>query len=136
VSVGSNGDIVRQLIGEAWPGRNVELVDRYVAEDYLEHTPFGEVNGREGYRQGIAWLTGAFAPLELEVHDVIEQGDRVAARFTMRGRHSGEFMEIPPSGADIVVEGTTITRLEGGQVAEEWLATDLYGLMQQIGGIP
>jgi steroid delta-isomerase-like uncharacterized protein len=131
--VGSNGEIVRRLITEAWPGHNLDLVDEYVAEDYLEHAPFGLVEGRDGYREGVAMFAGPFAPVEIDVHDVIEQGDRVAARFTFRGRHTGEFMEVPPSGADIAVEGITIVRLEAGQVAEEWLAADLLGLMQQIG---
>jgi steroid delta-isomerase-like uncharacterized protein len=134
--LGANGDIVRRLISEAWSGQDLHLVDEYVAEDYLEHAPFGLVEGREGYREGVAMFSGAFAPVELDVHDVIEQGERVAARFTFRGRHTGEFLGVPPSGADVVVEGITIVRLEAGQVAEEWLATDLFGLMQQIGAIP
>jgi steroid delta-isomerase-like uncharacterized protein len=134
--LGANGDIVRRLISEAWSGQDLHLVDEDVAEDYLEHAPFGLVEGREGYREGVAMFSGAFAPVELDVHDVIEQGERVAARFTFRGRHTGEFLGVPPSGADVVVEGITIVRLEAGQVAEEWLATDLFGLMQQIGAIP
>ncbi len=133
--MGANADIVRRLVSEAWPGLNLDLIEEHVAEDYLEHTPFGQVDGRDGYREGIALLTGGFSALQLEVHEVIEQGDHVAARFTLRGRHTGEYLDVPPSGADVVVEGITMTRLKAGQVAEEWLATDLFGLMQQIGGV-
>ncbi|HVM29770.1 MAG TPA: ester cyclase [Candidatus Limnocylindrales bacterium] len=132
--MGNNAEIVRRLISEAWPGDNLDLLDAHVAEEYLEHAPFGQVVGREGYREGIALFNGAFSGLRLEVHEVIEQGDHVAARFTFRGRHAGEFMDIPPSGRDVVMEGITMTRLEAGQVVEEWLAIDLLGLMQQMQG--
>lgn len=134
--MGRNADAIRRLISEAWTGQDLALVDELVADDYLEHAPFGEVIGVHGYREGIEMFVGAFGPVELTVDDLIESDDRVAARFTFRGRHVAEFMGVPPSGATVAMEGITITRFEAGKVAEEWLSIDLLGLMRQIGAVP
>jgi steroid delta-isomerase-like uncharacterized protein len=133
--VGANGTVVRRLITEAWTGQNVGLVDELVAEEYLEHAPFGEVVGREGYRDGIAMFRAAFADIALTVHDLIEQNDRVAARFTFRARHEGEFFGAPASNADVSMDGITIARLDDGRVIEEWLSVDMLRLMRQIGAV-
>lgn len=81
-------------------------------------------------------FVGAYGTVELTVDDLPESGDRVAARFTFRGRHVAEFMGVPPSNASVSMEGITITRFEGGKVAEEWLSIDVLGLMRPIGAIP
>jgi len=40
----------------------------------------------------------AFPDLSIAVEDVMVEGDRVAARVTMRGTHRGEFQGIEPTG--------------------------------------
>lgn len=134
--MGSNADAIRRLITEAWTGQDTDLVDELVATTYHEHAPFGDVIGHEGYREGIDMFGAAFGPVRLELHEVIEQADRVAARFTFRGHHGGDFMGVPPSGVDVSMDGISITRFEAGKVVEEWLQIDLLGLMQQIGAVP
>jgi steroid delta-isomerase-like uncharacterized protein len=67
---------------------------------------------------------------------MIAEGDRVAARFTMRGTHRGAFFGVPPSGKSIEVQAMNFYRLAGGQFVEERGQPDLLGLMQQIGAIP
>jgi SnoaL-like polyketide cyclase len=66
----------------------------------------------------------------------LAEGDMVATRWTARGTHQGELMGIPPSGNRVEVPGTTISRIEGGKVAEEWDNYDALGMMQAIGAVP
>ena len=129
---GNNKAIIRRLVTEAWTGENFELVDEFVSPDYYEHAPFGDVTGIEGYKEGIAMFNEAFAGIALEIGDMVAEGDRVAFRFTFSGRHTGEFMGIPASDRQVSIEGIDITRLENGQVVEEWLSLDMFGLMEQI----
>jgi predicted ester cyclase len=79
--------------------------------------------------------TGKANP-RLLVLDAFEAGDRIACRFVMTGRHSGEFMGVPGSGSDYVLPGITILRFAGGKVLERWSSADMPGLMMQIGAIP
>lgn len=73
---------------------------------------------------------------KLEVLDAFETGDRVACRFVMSGRHSGEFMGVPKSGTDYVLPDITILQFADAKVIERWSNADMLGLMMQIGAIP
>jgi len=46
---------------------------------------------------------------------MIAEGDKVAARFTMRGMHSGTFFGVPATGKKIEVRARNFYRLSGGQ---------------------
>jgi predicted ester cyclase len=72
----------------------------------------------------------------MDVEETIADGDKVAARFTMRGTHKGPFFGVPPTGNKIEVQAMNIYRLIGGQITEERGQPDLLSLLQQIGAIP
>jgi predicted ester cyclase len=67
---------------------------------------------------------------------LVADGDKVAARFTMRGTHNGIFMDIPPSGQPFVATSMAFYRLEGGKVVEETGLPDMLAILQQIGAAP
>ena len=64
------------------------------------------------------------------------EGDKVAARFIMRGRHRGTFFGVPPTGKPIEVQAMNFYRLSGGQFVEERGQPDMLGLLKQIGAVP
>jgi len=67
---------------------------------------------------------------------MIAEGEKVAARFTMRGTHQGTFFGVPATGKKIAVSAMNFYRLSGGQFVEERGQPDLLGLLQQIGAVP
>ena len=67
---------------------------------------------------------------------MVAEGDKVAARFTMRGTHQGAFFGVPPTGKKIEVAAMNFYRLSEGQFVEERGQPDLLGLLQQIGAVP
>jgi predicted ester cyclase len=50
---------------------------------------------------------------------LVAEGDKVAARFTMRGTHKGIFFGVPPSEKKIEVKAMNLYRITGGQIVEE-----------------
>jgi predicted ester cyclase len=70
------------------------------------------------------------------LEEMVAEGDKVAARFTMRGTHLGTFFGTPSTGKKITVQAMNIYRLSGGQIIEETGQPDLLGLLQQIGAVP
>jgi predicted ester cyclase len=75
---------------------------------------------------------GAASPA-LRLEDVIEQGDRIAARFMLTGEHRGPFMDVPSTGRSIALPGITIMHFRDGRVTERWATADMLGLLAQIG---
>lgn len=81
-------------------------------------------------------ILGAFQPLRVIADDMIQEDNQVAVRFSMEGRHVGDFMGTPASGKDIRVEGITTLRFAGGQCVERHSKLDLMSLLAQIGALP
>jgi steroid delta-isomerase-like uncharacterized protein len=97
----------------------------------------GELRGTEDFKQRwVSMFRTAFPDLQLSVEDQIAEGDRVVTRYTGRGTHQGELMGIPPTGNEVSVGGTIISRVSGGRIEEEWNNFDALGMMQQLGVIP
>ena len=74
----------------------------------------------------------AFPDRRFVVEDMIAEGDKVSARFTMRGTHKGEFRGIAPSGREVMMAGIDMIRLAEGKMVEDRVEVDQLGMMQQL----
>jgi steroid delta-isomerase-like uncharacterized protein len=67
---------------------------------------------------------------------MIDEGDKVVARLSLRGTHNGSFMGVPTTGRRVNSTGLSIFRLEDGKIAEEWFIFDALGLIQELSSAP
>jgi predicted ester cyclase len=72
----------------------------------------------------------------MDVERYVAEGDKVAARFTIRGTHDGPFFGVPPTGQTIVGMSTSFYRIVDGKIAEDHGLADVLGILQQIGAFP
>ena len=63
-------------------------------------------------------LRRAFEDFTMTAQDVIDEGDKVAARFAVSGVHTGEPDGTPPSGEPFEFEEIMIVRFADGRIAE------------------
>ena len=108
-----------------------ELLD----DQYINHNRYAQP-GKDGSIGMFAGFLGAFEDFRVKVDDVIENGQTAVGRYTYRGRHTGPFMGIPPSGAQIEMHSIDIWRIRGGRLHEHWDELNTLELFQQIGAIP
>jgi steroid delta-isomerase-like uncharacterized protein len=94
------------------------------------------LRGPAGYLAVIGMMRGGFPDIQWTLEETIAEGDKVAARFTMRGTHQGTFLGVPPTGKAIVVQAMNFYRLTDGQLVEERGQPDMLALLQQIGAAP
>jgi predicted ester cyclase len=133
----SNSERIRQFYAEVATGGAVDRIDEFCTEDLVEHEGFpGISNDREGVKQFFAMMHAAFPDLRWEPVTVMEDGDRVIARYHLTGTHQGEFLGIAPTGRRIDMEGYDEARLIDGRACEHWGAMDTLELMQQLGAVP
>ena len=99
---------------------NMDLVEEIYAPNFINHDPAipEDVRGLAGAREFYSMYRDAFPDTQITIEDQLAEGDMVATRWTARGTHQGELMSVPPSGNRVEVPGTTISRIEGGKVAE------------------
>ncbi|MEU3518887.1 ester cyclase [Streptomyces sp. NPDC006654] len=81
-------------------------------------------------------LRSGFPDVHWTLEELIGEGDTVAALFTMRGTHDGEFFGIPASGNKVSVQAMNFYYLADGRIVGERGQPDLLGVMQQIGSVP
>lgn len=103
--------------------------------DYVNHNRYAQP-GKEGSVATFRAFLEAFEGFRIEVDDVLQAGDSVVGRYTYRGHHTGEFLGIPPSGADIEMHSIDIWRVADGRLVEHWDELNTLELFQQIGAVP
>ena len=124
-------DIYVQMLNS----HNPDLVDEFVAEDYVNHNPF-VANGREANRGFWAGFFAGLPDLTASMEDLVVSGDRVVGRFVYRGTHTGELMGIPASGNAVEMRSIDIWRLQDGMFVEHWDELNLLQMFQEMGAIP
>jgi len=114
------------------------LAAELISPDAIFHVPGRSepMRGPAGYLAIIQMMRGGFPDIQWTLEEMVAEGDKVAARFIMRGTHLGTFFGTPSTGKTIAVQALNIYRLSHGQIVEETGQPDLLGLLQQIGAIP
>jgi len=114
MSLEENKALVRRFI-EAYNKRNLDLFDDLLAPDYFDHTNKVDI---EGLKQLMNMAFKAFPDFHETIEDIIAEGDKVWARITFAGTHTGEFMGIAPTGKKITTEMVDIFRIVNGKLVE------------------
>jgi predicted ester cyclase len=109
-----------------------EAVAETLDPDFVLH-PQG-ARGVEGLREVVEGYQRAIEGLDLTVDEQFGDGDRIATRWTVRGRHRGEAFGVPPTGRPVEFGGITVSHCRDGRILEEWEVGDIPGLLAQIGG--
>jgi steroid delta-isomerase-like uncharacterized protein len=110
-------------------------VAEFVSESYVNHNP-SVAPGRAGL---VAFMRHWFETLSdtrVVVEDAFAVGDHVVGRYTYRARHTGPFVGIPASGADIIMRSIDIWRFDNDRFVEHWDELNLHEVFQQMGAIP
>ncbi|MFC8147350.1 ester cyclase [Streptomyces paradoxus] len=121
----------------------VDMINSHDVSTMAEHTAPGHIDHNPGVADGIEanrafWVQvfTAFPDLKAELHDVIAEGDRVAARIEYTATHQGPFLGIPATGNTVNFQSIDIWRLEDGLFAEHWDQLNMDDLFRQLGVTP
>jgi steroid delta-isomerase-like uncharacterized protein len=130
--------LAREMYASMASGNDVDAqVDRYMAEDFVEHESVpGMGTTRDTPRQMFKMMFAAFPDFEIEVHDMLQDGDKVAARVTFSGTHQGDFMGVPASGNRVEWAVIDILQFRGDQAVAHWGVMDMAAAMAQMGAAP
>lgn len=133
-----NKKTARRIVIEVINGGNLDLVDKLIAANFVEHAaPPGVPQGPDGFRAMIPTLRSAFPDLEYTIEDQVAEGDRVAQRLVGHGTMQGSFMGMPPTGKRAEWQEMHIHRFDAdGRLAEHWETSNELGMMAQLGLIP
>ena len=77
----------------------------------------------------------AFSDLRIEILHCVGDGDLVATHKMFRGRHTGAWFGVPPSGHQVEFRVMDLVRYRDGQWAEHWAVADAVTLLRQTGAL-
>ncbi len=114
---------------------NVSAASELLAPDVTFHG-MRIIQGIEDFMQYVVELHIAFPDLTFIVEDEVSDGQKAAARFTMRGRHRGDFFGKAATNNHVEVRGIDMFYIAEGRIKEIWVCIDSLGFMQQLEAIP
>jgi steroid delta-isomerase-like uncharacterized protein len=126
-----NKAAVRRFYEEVINSRNRGTIDELLTADAVDHT--FDSQGVEASKKFFRMLFQAFPDLRVDVHDLVAEGELVAARVTYSGSHQGEFIGIPATGRQARTAGVDFFRMQDGRQVEHWGGPDMASLLQQLG---
>ena len=103
---GNNNVEFMKIFVEFINSASEQLAHELVSPEAIFHVPGRPepMVGPDGYLKIVGMMRGGFPDIQWTVEELISEGDKVAARFTMRGTHRGQFIGVPPTEKPITVQ--------------------------------
>ena len=122
----ANKEVMLRVIDEVFNQQNLDAVEELYVPNFAEHTAFDhfEAEDYDDLKDYIGQTLTDMSDLQIDVSDVIAEGDLVAIRFAMNSEEAG-----------VDVTGAYVARLEDGRIAEAWDYTNVASLLVQLGVI-
>jgi steroid delta-isomerase-like uncharacterized protein len=119
---------------EAWNSGDVDSYLDLYAENIKLHAGPYDFPDKKSVEDMYKGFFAATSDLRLEIQEAFGQEDKLAARYTVTGTHTGELMGIPPTGREISIIGITIIHFEKGKVVERWDVDDSAEVFTRLRG--
>ena len=132
-----NKALVRRWFEEVWNKGNAEAIDEMFDENGIAHglsdDPSTPLKGPQNFRPFHTSFRNAFPNMTVVIDDLIAEGDKVAARCSVRGKHEGELMGRAATQAPVEFTGITVVRIYNGKIVEAWNNFDFMTMYKQTG---
>ena len=132
-----NKELVRRWFEEVWNRGRAEAIhemfDEYGVAHGLSTDPAKPITGPSQFRPFHTLFREAFPNMLIVVEDMVAEGDKVAARCSVRAKHEGDFMGRAATQAPVEFTGMTIVRIDNGKIVEAWNNFDFQTLHKQVG---
>jgi predicted ester cyclase len=123
VSAEDNKRLVRRLVEEGIGRRNPGIVDEIATGDFAQAA-----------KRWVSPFRSAFPDFEMEIVELIAEGDTVVAHFRCSGTHHGEWLGVPATGRRFEgVDEIYVFHVCDGKLASAIGVEDNLTRMRQLG---
>ena len=132
-----NRELARLFREELWNTGRLEIADQILTKDCRieARVPFQTdfVVGPEAVKQLLLLYRETFAGIQMTIQDTVAEHDRVSARWTGTGVHTGALFLPQARDHPVSTSGIDFFVIREGKIAEGWVAWDLFGLLRSLG---
>jgi steroid delta-isomerase-like uncharacterized protein len=130
-----NKATMRRWFEEVWNKGRVDAIDEMLASHGVARGLGPDIHGPAEFKPFHATFREAFPDMRIVLHEVIAEGDLVAARWIATGTHRGDSLGFPATGTRVEFTGMVLCRFDGGQIIEGWINFDQLGMFTQLGAV-
>ena len=134
-----NTALIRRWFEEVWNKGREEAIDELFAAEGIAHGLADEagnaLRGPQDFKPFFRKFRSAFPEIEVVVEDTVAEGDKVAARCVVRGKHQSDSLGFAATGQSTEFTGITIVRIENGKIVEAWNNFDFMTMYKQLGAL-
>jgi predicted ester cyclase len=122
----SGEELARFALEHVCSGADPSAAEGVYSRDFLDHVNARDCRGHAGIAKSLARYQLAFrdGDLRIRVEEQLTAGNRVCSRWIAEGHNRGRPLRL---------WGITISRIAGGEIVEDWSASDNSDLMRQLG---
>jgi len=135
-----NKAVLRRWFDEVWNNARADVIEELFDENGIAHglsdDPSNPIRGPRDYRPFYEAFRQGFPNLKVTIEDMVAEGDKVAARCSVRGTHEGHFLGREATQSPVEITGITIVRIDNGKIVEAWNNFDFMTLYKQVGHLP
>jgi predicted ester cyclase len=136
MSLEDNKHLVREYIEKVINTGNVEIIDKYISEDYTEIFEGKKyLLGIKGAKEHIKGVRETYNNLCLTINKQIAENEYVVTCITAKGSHNGIWMDIKPTGKLVTFTGVNVDKILNGKIVEHSGASNLLHSLLDIGAI-
>jgi predicted ester cyclase len=135
---GFEADAYREGWGRIWNDKETAAIHDLYFRGAFVAVPGGDVlSGHNDLDQFCLAYLASFPDAELTMQSIVVNRDpgqpvRIAARWSLKGHHTGFGHFGPPTGASVYVMGQSHAHMVKGRVTFEWIVTDEVTIWKQI----
>ena len=132
-----NKALLRRWFEEVWNQGRADAIDEMFDENGIAHglsaDPASPIKGPANFRPFHTIFREAFPNMVIVVEDMVAEGDKVAARCSVRAQHEGDFMGAAATQSPVDSTGMVIVRIYNGKIVEAWNNFDFMRMNKQVG---
>jgi steroid delta-isomerase-like uncharacterized protein len=135
----SNKLLIYRWFEEVWNKKRESAIDEMLHPQALVHglgDPGMVLKGPEAFKPFYRAFVSAIPDLQVAVESTLAEDDKVVARCSARGTHTGAGLGVPPTGKKVIMAGIVLVHVRDGKLYEGWNNWDFLSLYQQVGLLP
>ena len=130
----TNEEVVRAACDVIWSQGDYSRVAEFYSEDITADYPMADWgSGLQGVANLASGIREAFPDYREQIDDLIDGGDDIVVKLTIRGTHSRPYLGVPATGKEVEFRDVTICRVLNGKIVKQSGLSDYMTMFTQLG---
>lgn len=128
--------IVREVLDKGFGDGDLDVIDQYVAAEFIEHQDDAQGRGPEALKAIVKGLHESFTEMHLHIQDIVAVGDDVWVRSRAHAVNTRPIMGRPATRKSVEIYVMDQIRVRDGKLVEHWGVADRLTMMRQLDLLP